>query len=244
MTQQKIDIAQNIDKLFKLQEADVVIYKLKSEKVRKPQDVAQLRQQQEQEKKLFDEGKGHLQEIQVKRKHKEVELGTKEAEVKKLNTQLLQLKTNKEYEAMQREIKGIQADASALEDEILKLMDETEQAEKASKEEEKTIQQKHQEIDSQIKIIEQEIKAIEAELVEKQEKRKQLAAEVNPKILGKYEKILRGKDGLAMVPVVNNTCGGCFMQLPPQVINEIKLKHEIIYCHLCSRILFDRSPHQ
>ena len=92
-----------------------------------------------------------------------------------------------------------------------------------------------------IKKIEDEIKSIESQLAQEETKRKQEAAAVDANILSKYERILEAKDGLAMVPIVNDTCGGCHMQLPPQVINEIRLKNEIIYCQICSRILYDRE---
>ena len=161
--------------------------------------------------------------------------------MKKLNIQLYQLKTNKEYETMQHEINGLKADCSVLEEEIIKLMDEVEEAESNIANEQKQLEEKQQQVDSEIKKIEDEIKSIERELVKEEEKRKQIAVEVDPKILSNYERILEVKDGLAIVPVVNNSCGGCYMQLPPQVINEIKLKNEIIYCQICSRILYDKA---
>ena len=68
-----------------------------------------------------------------------------------------------------------------------------------------------------------------------------MAKDIDPRVLANYEKILDAKDGLAMVPIVEDTCGGCHMQLPPQVINEIRLKNEIIYCQICSRILYDKG---
>ena len=69
--------------------------------------------------------------------------------------------------------------------------------------------------------------------------RNKLSIEVDPTVLLKYQKILDAKNGFAIAKVVANACGGCHMQLPSQVINEIRLKSEIVYCQTCSRILCD-----
>jgi len=241
MPEQKVDIAQQIERLIKLQEIDSVIYRLKAEREQKPEEMQELNQQIEQEQKIIEDAKKSLKELQAKRQEKEVELETKESNIKKLNTQLYQLKTNKEYEAMQLEINGFKADCSVLEEDIIKLMDVIEEEKSKIADKQKVFEQKKQQITSQIKKIEYEIKFIEGELIKEEEKRKQASGEIDSKILSNYEKILKAKDGLALVPVVNNACGGCYMQLPPQVINEIRLKNEIIYCQMCSRILYDRG---
>jgi len=241
MTTQKVDIAQQIEKLIKLQGVDAVIYKLRAEKEQKPLQIQALQQQIEQEGKFVEDSKNTLKQHQLKRKEKEIELETKETNIKKLNTQLYQLKTNKEYDAMQHEIKLMQADRSVLEEDILKLMDVIEVEEKSIAKRQKEFEQRQQDINAQIKKVEEDIKFVENELAGLEEKRKQMAAEADPRILANYERILEGKYGLAMVPIVEDTCGGCHMQLPPQVINEIRLKQEIIYCHICSRILYDKG---
>ena len=241
MTTPKIDIAQQIDKLINLQQVDAIIYKLKSEKQQKPLWIQQLKLQMEDEKKAAEAAKNSFRQLQVSKKEKEIELETKETGIKKLNTQLYQLKTNKEYEAMQQQIGLAHADCSVLEEEILKLMDAIEQEEKNIAKKQKETEQRQQDVNAQIKQIEQQISAIEAELAKEEEKRKILAADVAPKVLSHYERILEGKDGFAMAPIVEHTCGGCHMQLPPQVINEIRLKQDIIYCHICSRILYDKG---
>ncbi|MFH0732204.1 MAG: C4-type zinc ribbon domain-containing protein [Candidatus Omnitrophota bacterium] len=239
MTQQKVDIAQQISKLIHLQEIDSVIYKLNAEKQQKPQQIQQLNQQMEAELKLFEDKKGSLRTFQLKHKEKEMDLEHKETEIKKLNTQLYQLKTNKEYEIMQIEINKHKADKSVLEDSILQLFDDIENAELKVNEEKQILEKKQQQISAEIKSIEGQIKAIENELTSQEAIRQQAAAEVDSKILSNYDKILTAKDGLALVKVENDACGGCNMHLPPQVINEIKLKNEIIYCQMCSRILYD-----
>ena len=75
-------------------------------------------------------------------------------------------------------------------------------------------------------------------------RRSELAARVDPKSLSKYERLLKNKDGLAIVPISNEACQGCFRILPPQVINEIRMKEGLVVCDSCARILYIAPPEE
>ena len=65
-----------------------------------------------------------------------------------------------------------------------------------------------------------------------------IAPEVRPDCLSRYERVLKNKDGLGIVKVVDHACGGCFMHLTEQVMNELKKYEQIIACDQCARILY------
>jgi len=67
---------------------------------------------------------------------------------------------------------------------------------------------------------------------------KQIVPEIDKKILASYERILKGKDGMALAAVHDYSCQGCFINLPPQVINEIKKHDHLVICESCARILY------
>ena len=82
---------------------------------------------------------------------------------------------------------------------------------------------------------------------EKEEKHfNKLSAEarekVEPRLLHSYDRI-RGnyRNGLAVVPVVRDACGGCFNAIPPQRQSEIRQRKKIIVCENCGRILVDNE---
>jgi len=234
----EINLHEQLKHLHELQVIDTEIYSLKAELVEKPRQIEELRKQ-------FEEKKAHLKEledksklIQVNRKTKETELAAKEEEIKKLQAQLYQLKTNTEYQAMMKEIGSKNADKSLLEEDILKLFDdndsvveeiETEKAHLAQ--EEKEFNQQKKEVDDRVKVINERLATLDAN-------RKQITPNVDKKILTRYERILKNRDGSAMVPVKNDACQGCFLNVPPQVINEIKLKKNLVICEACARILY------
>jgi predicted nucleic acid-binding Zn-ribbon protein len=179
-----------------------------------------------------------LKRLQLKRKEKEIDLEQKENAIKKLQVQLYQVKTNKEYTAIENETAGLKADKSVLEEEILKIFDEIEASEKKVSDKKKELSEEKKKIEENKRRIDSEKQAIEKELARLEERRKTITPLIDKNTLSKYERILHGKDGLALVPIKGENCGGCYVNLPPQVINEIRLKENIIYCERCARMLY------
>ncbi|MBM3249483.1 MAG: hypothetical protein FJZ09_01370 [Candidatus Omnitrophica bacterium] len=233
-----MDLKSQIISLVKLQVIDSEIFKLKAEKEAKPAEIRAFEAAFEEKKQNLATLEKKLLDLQKQRKDKELELAAKEEEAKKLQNQLYSLKTNKEYQAMLQEIQNKKADGSVFEDQILVLFDEadkvkteTEQEKLRLKEEEKVFLQQKNTVEARIKDIDDRLSVLDAQ-------RKQALADIDPKILSQYERILSNRDGLAIVDVKNNSCGGCNMFVPPQVINLIKMYERIITCEICNRILY------
>ncbi|MBO9573182.1 MAG: hypothetical protein J7497_13405, partial [Chitinophagaceae bacterium] len=65
---------------------------------------------------------------------------------------------------------------------------------------------------------------------------------VEERLLNSYDRIRKNyRNGLAVVPVERDACGGCFNAIPPQRQSEIKQRKKIIVCENCGRILVDRD---
>lgn len=235
----QINIGEQLSKLLRLQKVDSEIYELKQQLKENPVYLEKLQKDFDAKKaavKALDE---KLKAVQLARKSKEMDLKTKEEAIVKNNSQLSQIKTNKEYTAKLTEIETIKADKSIIEEQILKSYDESDavdkelQREKAvlATEEKKYLEEKKKTEDA-ISVCQAKITALEAE-------RRTNLGDVNKSLLARYEKILHSKEGLAIVPVVDgHSCGGCYMNVPAQVINEIKKHEDFIYCEMCARILY------
>jgi predicted nucleic acid-binding Zn-ribbon protein len=235
---EKINIAEQTDLLISLQAFDTQIYKLMSEKELKPLEINNLEDSLKQKQSGMKGAEDNLKSIQLKHKEKEIMLGTKEEEVRKLQAQLNQIKTNKEYTTMINEIESHKADNSLLEEEIIKFMDSIDEVKARLDQEKQKFAEESKNIDTRIKEFKQQIKDIEAAIIELKKKREGLTPLIGKRLLSEYERILAGKDGQALAEVVNDNCGGCYMQLPSQVINEINMKEKIIFCENCQRILY------
>ena len=233
-----VDLKSQIINLVKLQTIDSEIYALMQEKEAKPQEIKALDAAFEQKKQHLADLEKKLLDLHKQRKDKELELGSKEEAAKKLQTQLYSLKTNKEYQAMLQQIQDAKADASLVEDKILELFEQADKVKTETDNEKQKIKEEEAVFSSQKKNIEDRIKEIDERLGQLEAQRKQAIPEIDQKIFAQYERILLNREGLAIVSVKDNSCGGCNMFVPPQVINLIKMYDRIITCEICNRILY------
>lgn len=238
-----VNLKGQLSTLVRLQELDTRIYGLSEEKREKPAEIETLKAAFEAKKKRMAELEKALVDAQKEKKDHEIELGSKEENVKKLQSQLYALKTNKEYNAMLQQIADAKADASMIEDKILGSMDKIDSTKIAVDEEKKRLQQEESVFNAEKQKVETRIKEIEQQLETLENQRRQITPEVDQKILQQYERILRSREGLAIVKVKNDSCSGCNMAVPPQVINLIRMFERMITCEVCNRILcIDDEP--
>ena len=129
--------------------------------------------------------------------------------------QLFQVKTNKEYTAIQHEIEQTKADVSLIEEEILKAMDaiETASQDRQAQLAQAAKQQVHVQ-DEEVRL-NQELRAIEEQIARLQGQRNDILPLIKAPMLAVYERVLTSRDGLAMVPLIQESCGGCHMVQPP-----------------------------
>jgi len=234
----KKPIKEQIGLLIALQAVDAQIYTLNKEKASMPGRLKSIDDMLESKKTGIKQAEDNLKSTQLKLKEKEGSLQQKEEQIKKLQGQLYTLKTNKEYSAMLNEIAGIKADNSLIEEDIIKFMDEIESAKKKILEEKELFKTEEAKSQKEKEAINLKAGEVESKLSELNEKRNGLTPGIEKQVLSRYEKILRNKDGLAIVHIEDGSCGGCHMNLPPQVISDVKLREDMVICGSCLRILY------
>jgi len=231
-------INEQIKILAELQKIDVQIYGLKKELAEHPTLQKKAEEAFERKKNGLKASEAELKVVQLKQKEKEGDLQSKEEKVKKLQAQLYQLKSNKEYSVMDMEIKGLKADDSLLEEEILKLMDSLESAKSSVAKQKDLLAAEEKKFKEEMDSLKKQADALQASAAELEGKRKVYLPNLEVKLLSQYEKLLKNREGLALVPVKNNSCGGCYLGLPPQTVNEIQMQEKLITCESCARILY------
>lgn len=235
---QAVDLKSQINHLVRLQTIDSEIYNLKAEKEAKPQEIKGLEAIFQAKKQHLEELEKGLLDLQKQRKERELELAAKEEAGKKLQGQLYSLKTNKEYQVMLQQIEGARADASVIEDKVLGLFEQSDKVKTEAEQEKRKLQEEEKVFLSGKKKIEERIKEIDDRLAQLEAQRKQVMPDLERKILAQYERILSSRDGLAIVSVKDNSCLGCNMYVPAQVINLIKMYERLVTCEICNRILY------
>ena len=232
-------LKEELQKLVQLQEIDVKIYQFKQDKdVNKPKILQELKTDLESKKENQKALEEKLQQLQLAKKDRELDLQAKEESVKKAQSDLYQLKSNKEYQAKLNEISSIKADVSIMDEEVLKVIEQIESREKELQEEKAKVQEEEKKFLEQESTIKKEIADLDAQIKGLDDKRQGTAREVDPKIASKYEHMLKAKGGVAIVPVNSEHCGACNIKLTPQKINEIKMFEHLVTCESCQRLLY------
>jgi len=230
---------EQIKYLIQLQNLDSKIIRLEEER-------KELPQRKEEEKLVYENFKNkieglnqELKELKVRQKEKEVDLESREGEIKKLQLQLYKVKDNKSYSLLQQEINSKKADNSIIEEETLELLDEIDRKEKEIKQDKEELNKTKEVMEKKLHQIDQRIDELNKRIDELEREREKIVPLIDSSILAKYEKILRNKkDSIAIVSIKDGTCQGCFMTLPPQLINEVEMGKKIVTCENCSRILY------
>ena len=168
--------------------------------------------------------------------------GIKEAQalIKKYEKQSDNVKNNREFEAINKEIEMQQLEEKLCEKHIKDATEEI--AEKAKQLEfaKKAVATKEANLNGKKGELEKIIKETEKEEKHYNKIAAEARSHVDERLLMSYDRIRKNyRNGLAVVPVERDSCGGCFHAIPPQKQSEIKLRKKVMVCENCGRILVD-----
>jgi len=144
----------------------------------------------------------------------------------------------KELQALQREIDQIKQSNAQLEEELIAILEDLELRETALEEREKEIKRLDEESGGKQGEVEAQVAEIDREVQEATEVRKGLAGRLNGDLIKRYELIFSRRGGTAVVAVSEGICQGCYMNIPPQLWNEIIKSERLNLCPSCHRILY------
>jgi predicted nucleic acid-binding Zn-ribbon protein len=159
---------------------------------------------------------------------------------KKYEKQTENVKNNREFEAINKEIEMQQLEVKLAEKHIKDANEEIGEKAVLLEKAKKTIANKESILNTKKGELEKIIAANEKE--EKHFNKQALEAKehVDTRLLASYEKIRKSyRNGLAVVPVERDACGGCFYYIPPQKQSEIRQRKKVMVCENCGRILVD-----
>jgi predicted nucleic acid-binding Zn-ribbon protein len=223
--------------LLKLQNLDDEIDTLKAEEESIPQKMQDLKEGLEALKVRVEKAKSDSIDLAKLRKDREVELESLGDKKDKFKSQLFQVKTNREYEALQHEIAALDEKSSAIEDEILGVLEKSEAASKTIAEEEAELKQESERARKEQARLDEEMGKLREATALKDDERKRLVMGLDDALLKRYQRIRDSKGGLAVTSVNNGACGGCFRRIPPHEMQNLKKDDRIIDCEGCGRII-------
>jgi hypothetical protein len=236
----EFSVEEKLSSLVRLQKIDSKLDEIQILKGELPMEVKDLEDEIEglhaRQTRVEEEINGIQEFIEQKKQ------GIKDAQalIAKYEKQSDNVKNNREYEAINKEIEMQQLEEKLCEKHIKDATEEIgdkarqlELAKKAVATKESNLSGKKGELEKIISETEKEENQYNAQAAAA---RKQ----TDERLLASYDRIRKNyRNGLAVVPVERDSCGGCFHAIPPQKQSEIKLRKKIMVCENCGRILAD-----
>jgi predicted nucleic acid-binding Zn-ribbon protein len=201
-------------------------------------EAGSLDQEAATRKTLVAEEKKALEDLRKAYRELESESKINRETIVKSNEKLRGVKTNKEYQSILKEIEDIRKKNSGIDDRMLDHLEKLEAAEKSLAEQEA-------ELEGFIRSCREKKETLIArEQDERQafdtlnEKRMQVSAKADPKMISILDEVKKKVRGMAVVPVEGAICMGCHMNIPAQLYNEIQRFDELRFCPHCHRIIY------
>ena len=234
------DVSKKLGNLLKLQEIDSKIFDLKNIRGALPQEVQDLEDELEGYNTRLNNHKNEMETLNQDIDDFKNKITEAKKLIKKYKSQQLNVRNNREYDAISKEIEVNDLDLKIFKKKILEkegIIESSKDIEKITK---KKIKEKKLDLNekkSELDKILSESKGEEDKLINEKLKR---SKKIEKNLLLSYTKLVeRQRNGLAVVKVKRNACGGCFNVVPPQRQTEIKQRLKIILCEFCGRILAD-----
>lgn len=227
-----------LEKLIVLQTLDLRVLQMEREKSQIPQTIASLEEDLKREEEKFRLAKEGLEKLQKDRRKREKDLEEEVDRVKKAEARVLEIKTNKEYQAVLKEIDNAKKLNRQREEEILDILEKLEESQKQITRGEKELEEKRKEKERQVTDLRQKESSFEQEMAGKVQQKEQKEKEIPPELLSRYRMLAEKRQGIAVARVVQGVCQACHMNLRPQLYIDLQKQDSLILCPNCSRMLF------
>ena len=236
----EFSVEEKLSSLVRLQKIDSKLDEIQVLKGELPMEVKDLEDEIEglhaRQTRVEEEINGIQEFIEQKKEGIKVA----QALIKKYEKQSDNVKNNREFEAINKETEMQQLEEKLCEKHIKDATEEI--ADKARQLElaKKAVATKEGNLSGKKSELEKIIKETEKEETHYNKGAAAARSHVDERLLTSYDRIRKNyRNGLAVVPVERDSCGGCFHAIPPQNQSEIKLRKKIMVCENCGRILSD-----
>ena len=236
----EISVEDKLKALYELQQVDTEIDKIKILRGELPLEVQDLEDELVGLETRVNNYDQEVKSLEQNIANKKQEITNSEALIKKYQEQQNNVRNNREYDSLSKEIefqtleielskKKINEFTVQMNDKIIQINDARDKFEERKKD----LESKKHELDEIVTETQKEEEALNL-------KSENIENRIEPRLLTAYKRIRNNaRNGLAVVTVERDACGGCFNNIPPQRQLDIKSRKKIIVCEYCGRILVD-----
>ena len=236
----ELTVEEKLKALYQLQTMLSEIDKIKTLRGELPLEVQDLEDEVAGLSTRIDKIKADIEELKSNIATKKIEIESAKASVEKYKAQQDNVRNNREYDVLTKEIEFQSLEIELCEKRIKEYI----AAEKAKSEEIEASTQDLEERQKDLEAKKAELEEIVSETKQEEEKLREkakvLETTIEPRLLQAFKRIRKNsRNGLGIVYVQRDACGGCFNKIPPQKQLDIRMRKKIIVCEYCGRIMID-----
>ncbi|WNG45033.1 hypothetical protein F0U60_13675 [Archangium minus] len=223
--------------LAELQKVDLEVASLRKAADVHPRQLAELERELGAARSAIEAERNRVADIERQKTTLEQNITDEKDKVKKWEARLAEQRSTREYSALAREIDIAKKANQTMADELVELSKTLGAAREAVKAKETEFAARQEQLSSRMAELRGKQSQAEGQVKTLEGKRSEVSARVDPTLLRRYETV-RKKKLPAMVGVVNGTCQGCNMNVPPQLYNNLRVSLGTDVCPSCNRIIY------
>jgi predicted nucleic acid-binding Zn-ribbon protein len=236
----EIPVEDRLRALYSLQLVDSEIDKIKILRGELPLEVQDLEDDIAGLETRLGNLKDEVTSVEKSIQKKHGEITDAEALIKKYEEQQKNVRNNREFDSLSKEIEYQNLEIELLNKKIKEFQVTVEEKKVVIQESEATLNERKIDLENKRSELDEIILDTQKEEEGLYKKLEKVQGIIEERLLTAYKRIRsNARNGLAVVPVQRDACGGCFNQIPPQRQLDIKSRKKIIVCEYCGRILVD-----
>jgi uncharacterized protein len=242
MTEKKeISVEDKLKALYRLQQVDSEIDKIKKLRGELPLEVSDLEDEIEGLQTRIKNFEEEVKNLQTMMQEKKLAIKESQALIKKYEDQQMKVRNNREFDSLTKEIEFQNLEIQLSEKRYKEFQDQLTDKKYIIEDSKEILEEKR----GDLKLKKGELEEIISETQKDEEKLYNQSAElekmIESRLINAYKRIRENvKNGLAVANVERDACGGCFNKIPPQKQLDVASKRKIIVCEHCGRILVDK----
>ena len=237
---QELTVEQKLKTLFQLQTSLSKIDEIKTLRGELPLEVQDLEDEIAGLSTRIERIKSEIAELKSNIATKKVEIETAKASVAKYKDQQENVRNNREYDFLSKEIEYQTLEIELCEKRIREFTEQEAAKEKEAEASTTQLEERQQDLEVKKNELDEIISETKQEEEKLRDKAKELETKIEPRLLQSFKRIRKNsRNGLGIVYVQRDACGGCFNKIPPQRQLDIRLRKKVIVCEYCGRIMID-----
>ena len=235
-----LSVEEKLKTLYQLQTALSSIDEKRALRGELPLEVQDLEDEIEGLTTRVEKIKNEIDEFRRAITQKNGEISDAKASVERYQAQLNDVKNNREYDTLSKEIEFQNLEIELCEKKIREANARIAEKEEELKASEDAIAEREGDLEVKKGELEEIVTETRAEEEKLKEKVKDLESKIESRLLTSFKRIRKNaRNGLGIVYVQRDACGGCFNKIPPQRQLDIKMHKKVIVCEYCGRIMID-----